>query len=301
MFVQDNCLASAGLQLNACHVAVDNRTILAPNTLQQGGSGSSYYSTAATAVVQLSSSSAGRSKGKPSATFPYPSSSSGSNAYATRPAYLVGGFAGRQPTRSLLLDSGDVLGSVQLHLQDELGQLVQPAVLQRLTITAQAAAVGAAATSDTQLIGVTSTVVSPALDKASTGRGTKGKISNVLHTAKASSSVGNDSLAILFNKLQLEGAPGEKFNVTFRVQEDPTVQPAVLQVRIKPCTPGQAVKRGRDTELLAGCTNCTNPFFSFDPTYPACSMCPATESYAHCSGDAITPAGEHADLDQQVQ
>jgi hypothetical protein len=271
---------------------VDNRSILTPNTLQPGGSGSSYYTTAATAVVQLALSPAVNSKGKPSGTSPYPSSSSSSsNAYATSPAYLVGGFAGSKPTRSLLLDSGDALGAVQLNLQDELGQLVQPAVLQRLTITAEAAAVAPGASSDTQLIGVTSTVVSPTFAALSTGSGIDGKNSSGLHAAQTSSNLGNQSLAILFNKLQLEGAPGAKFNVTFKVQEAPTVQPAVLQVQIKPCTPGQAVKRGRDTELLAGCTNCTNPFFSFDPTYPSCSMCPPPETYAHCSGDVITPAG----------
>jgi hypothetical protein len=189
----------------------------------------------------------------------------------------------------LLLDSGDALGAVQLHLQDELGQLVQPAVLQRLTITAQAAAVTPAASSDTQLIGVTSAVVSP----ASTSQGTSRKNSSLVKGQISSSSISsNSSLTILFDKLQLEGAPGANFNVTFRVQEAPKVLPAVLQVELKPCAPGQAVKRGRDTDLLAGCTNCSNPFFSFDPTYPSCSVCPSSETYAHCSGDTITPAGK---------
>jgi hypothetical protein len=283
-----------GSKDSQCQVVIDNRTTLGPNTIQPGGSGSSYYTTAAPAVVQLDASPQvawTKSNDNVTVANSYRNSSGhSSNEFSTSPAYLVGDFAGGRSTQWLLLDSGDALGAVQLHLQDEHGQLIQPAVLQRLTITAQAAAVTPAAISDTQLIGVTSTVASPT--------GTSQTISykhssNNLVKAQTSSINSNSSLAILFNKLQLEGAPGAKFNVTFRVQEAPSVLPAVLQVELKPCAPGQAVKRGRDTDLLAGCTNCSNPFFSFDPTYPSCSVCPPAEKCAHCSGDAVTPAGKH--------
>jgi hypothetical protein len=78
--------------------------------------------------------------------------------------------------------------------------------------------------------------------------------------------------------------------VSFAVLEAPEVRPAVVQVQLKECTAGQAVLRGRRPDLYAGCTNCTNPLFSFDPVAPQCSTCPPPGTYSVCSGDVLTPA-----------
>ena len=64
----------------------------------------------------------------------------------------------------------------------------------------------------------------------------------------------------------------------------------MVQVQLKECTAGQAVLRGRRPDLYAGCTNCTNPLFSFDPTASQCSTCPPPGTYKVCSGDVLTPA-----------
>jgi hypothetical protein len=224
MFVQDNCgshrSAAVGLKNSQCRVALDDSTTLSPNTVQPGGSGSSYYTTAAPAVIKLGDSPPAtwtKNSGTPNVSKSHRNSSRhSSNEFSTSPAYLVGGFAGGRSTQRLLLDSGDALGAVQLHLQDEHGQLVQPAVLQRLTITAQATAVTPAAISDTQLIGVTSTVVSPTGTSQTISRKHSSNKLVKAQTSNISSINSNSSLAILFNKLQLEGAPGAKFNVTFK-------------------------------------------------------------------------------------
>jgi hypothetical protein len=181
---------------------------------------------------------------------------------------VLGGFKQQQGSSSnstpvLLSDSGTKLPAVQLRLVDQLGQELPPSLLQQLTIKAQAAATHVDSRSDTNLLGVTS----------------------VVPTAAGS---GNNSIS--FDWLELQGAPGETLNVSFAVLEAPEVTPAVVQVQLKQCTAGQAVQRGRRPDLYAGCTNCTNPLFSFDPSATQCSTCPPAGTYKVCSGDVVTPA-----------
>jgi hypothetical protein len=188
---------------------------------------------------------------------------------------VLGGFKQQQGSSRnssspvLLLESGTRLPAVQLRLVDQLGQELPASLLQQLTIKAQAAATHVDSRSDTNLLGVTSLVPT---------------------AARSNNSNSSNSGSISFDWLELQGAPGETLNVSFAVLEAPEVTPAVVQVQLKQCTAGQAVQRGRRPDLYAGCTNCTNPLFSFDPSATQCSTCPPAGTYKLCSGDVVTPA-----------
>jgi hypothetical protein len=278
MFVQDcvsrqgqspkqDLRASIGRQRSACRVVVGSQTIISGNSNEEGGSGSAFYTTDTAAVNVAPDARAGRVSKT--------AAGQAGDSVASKPSAVLGGFqtsrvqseAGSRAQPVLLVQSGSSLPAVQLRLVDQMGQPLPDSLLQKLTFKAQATAVTNASQSDTNLLGVTSVV--PA----------------------AANSSSNGSLAeVQFDSLELQGAPGATFNVSFGVLEAPDVAPAVVQVKLQECKPGQAVLRGRGTDLFAGCTNCTTPLFSFDPAAPECSTCPPPDQFSVCSGGIITPA-----------
>ena len=252
-----------------CRVSVGSQTVISGNRQLAGGSGSSLYTTDTAAVAVAPDARAGRVSNRSSSVV---TEAGPADSLAAKPAAVLGGFSGLGSSSSkgqvLLVDSGAKLPAVQLRLVDQLGQPLPPSLLQQLTFKAQAAATSSDSRSDTNLLGVTS----------------------VVPAANGSSSSPASSSDISFDWLELQGAPGETLNVSFAVLEAPEVRPAVVQVQLKECTAGQAVLRGRRPDLYAGCTNCTNPLFSFDPTASQCSTCPPPGTYKVCSGDVLTPA-----------
>jgi hypothetical protein len=271
--VQDaDLLQDSGQQAptsSQCRVSVGSRTVISGNKQQAGGSGSALYTTDTAAVAVAPDARAGRvANSSSSSSIVTEAGPAAADSLAAKPSAVLGGF-GEQHGRSsrapvLLVDSGAKLPAVALRLIDQLGQALAPSLLQQLTFKAQAAATRADSRSDTKLLGVTSVVPSAANSSGSTH--------------------------VSFNWLELQGAPGETLNVSFAVLEAPEVTPAVVQVQLKECTAGQAVQRGRQPHLYAGCTNCTNPLFSFDPSASQCSTCPPAGTYKVCSGSVVTPA-----------
>jgi hypothetical protein len=246
-----------------CRVSVGARTVVSGNKQQAGGSGSALYTTDTAALSVAPTARAGRVSNSSVVT-------EAGDSLAAKPSAVLGGFQGHSISSTgpvLLVDSGTKLPAVSLRLVDQLGQPLPPSLLQQLTFKAQAAATQPDSRSDTNLLGVTSVVPSGAVVSSN-----------------------GSSTNVQFDWLELQGAPGETLNVSFGVLEAPEVAPAVVQVQLKACTAGQAVQRGRQPHLYAGCTNCTNPLFSFDPSAPQCSTCPPAGTYKVCSGDVVTPA-----------
>jgi hypothetical protein len=249
-----------------CRVSVGARTVVSGNKQQAGGSGSALYTTDTAALSVAPTARAGRVSNSSVVT----EAGAAGDSLAAKPSAVLGGFQGHSISSTgpvLLVDSGTKLPAVSLRLVDQLGQPLPPSLLQQLTFKAQAAATQPDSRSDTNLLGVTSVVPSGAVVSSN-----------------------GSSTNVQFDWLELQGAPGETLNVSFGVLEAPEVAPAVVQVQLKACTAGQAVQRGRQPHLYAGCTNCTNPLFSFDPSAPQCSTCPPAGTYKVCSGDVVTPA-----------
>jgi hypothetical protein len=252
-----------------CRVSVGSRTVISGNKQQPGGSGSALYTTDTAAVAVAPDARAGRVANSSSSSIVTEAGPAAADSLAAKPSAVLGGFNEQHGRSSmapvLLVDSGSKLPAVALRLVDQLGQALSPSLLRQLTFKAQASATQADSRSDTNLLGVTSVVPS---------------------AANSSSS----STHVSFDWLELQGAPGETLNVSFAVLEAPEVTPVVVQVQLKECTAGQAVQRGRQPHLYAGCTNCTNPLFSFDPSASQCSTCPPAGTYKVCSGGVVTPA-----------
>ena len=260
--------SSTSASSNDCRVSIGSQTVINGNRQQAGGSGSSLYTTDTAAVAMAPDARAGRVSNRSSSVI---TEAGPTDSLAAKPDAVLGGFQDLRSSKLqggvLLVESGSKLPAVQLRLVDQLGQPLPPSLLQQLTFKAQAAATHSDSRSDTNLLGVTSVVPGGPVNSS-----------------------GGAGQQVSFDWLELQGAPGETLNVSFAVLEAPEVRPAVVQVQLKECTAGQAVLRGRRPDLYAGCTNCTNPLFSFDPAAPQCSTCPPPGTYSVCSGDVLTPA-----------
>jgi hypothetical protein len=89
------------------------------------------------------------------------------------------------------------------------------------------------------------------------------------------STSGEGGLAELL--LRVQQPPG-LYNITFSVQDDPGVPPAILSLRIRPCIRGE-VAPSPDT-----CMVCPPSSYSLDPSQQACQQCPTLG--ASCPGGA---------------